>query len=115
MEKSDIHFSIELDNQNVPEKIYWDATNNPNEGLSDARAIAISVWDHYHRGTLKMDLWTKDMEVADMKQFIIEIMDGLASTTKSATGDINMANDIMGLCKVLSRRLMEEMKEQQQK
>ncbi|TAE23372.1 MAG: gliding motility protein GldC [Cytophagales bacterium] len=115
MKKSDIHFSVELDNQNVPDKIYWDATDNPNEGLSDTRAIAVSIWDHYHQGTLKMDLWTKDMEVLDMKRFVIEIMDGLASTIESATGDEPMARDIMSLCQVLSRRVKEEMKQQQQK
>lgn len=112
MKKSDIHFDIELDSQNVPNKIYWDATDNPNEGLSDTRAIAVSIWDHYHQGTMKMDLWTKDMEVLDMKRFVIEIMDGLASTVESATGDQTMARDIMSLCQVLSRRVKEEMKQQ---
>ena len=111
MKKSEIHFSVELDNHNVPDKIYWDATDNPNEGLSDTRAIAVSVWDHYNNGTLKMDLWTKDMEVLDMKRFVIEIMDGLASTIESATGDEQMARDMMSLCQVLSRRVKEEMKE----
>lgn len=112
MKKSAINFNIELDSQNVPDKIYWDATDNPNEGLSDTRAIAVSIWDHYHNGTLKMDLWTKDMEVLDMKRFVIEIMDGLASTIESATGDQHMASDIMSLCQVLSRRVKEEMKQQ---
>ena len=112
MKKSEIHFSVELDKHNVPDKIYWDATDNPNEGLSDTRAIAVSVWDHYNNGTLKMDLWTKDMEVLDMKRFVIEIMDGLASTIESATGDEQMARDMMSLCQVLSRRVKEEMKQQ---
>ena len=77
MKKSDINFSVELDNENVPEKIYWDATDNPNEGLGDTRAIAISLWDHY-----------------------------------SATNDQNMANDIENTCRILSKRLDEEIKAQ---
>ena len=112
MKKSAINFSVELDNENVPEKIYWDATDNPNEGLSDTRAIAISLWDHYHNSTLKIDLWTKDMEVVDMKRFIIEIMSGLADTALGATNDQNMANDIENTCRVLSKRLDEEIKAQ---
>ncbi len=112
MKKSDINFSVELDNENVPEKIYWDATDNPNEGLSDTRAIAISLWDHYHNSTLKIDLWTKDMEVVDMKRFLIEIMSGLADTALSATNDQNMANDIENTCRILSKRLDEEIKAQ---
>lgn len=108
--KSEIHFTVELDDQNVPEKIYWDATDNPNEGINDTRAIAISVWDHYHRGTLKIDLWTKEMEVFEMKRFYIEVMGGIADTLLSATNDFKMADAIENLCGVLSKNLDEEMK-----
>ncbi|HEV7349603.1 gliding motility protein GldC [Telluribacter sp.] len=114
MKKSDIHFSVELDNQNIPEKIFWEATDNPNEGINDTRAIAIAVWDHYHRGTLKIDLWTKDMEVFDMKRFYIEIMSGIADTLLTATNDKKMADSIEGLCQNLSKNLEEEMKAAQQ-
>ena len=112
MKKSEIHFTVELDEQNVPEKIYWDATENPNEGLSDTRAIAISIWDQYHNSTLKIDLWTKDMDVVDMKRFLIEIMSGLADTALNATNDERMATDIENTCRVLSKRLEEEIKQQ---
>lgn len=114
MKKSDIHFTVELDDQNIPEKIYWEATDNPNEGLSDTRAIAISLWDQYHNSTLKIDLWTKEMEVVDMKRFMIEIMSGIADTALNATGDQQMADDIERTCQVLSKRLEEEIKQQKQ-
>ncbi|WP_247235177.1 gliding motility protein GldC [Telluribacter sp. SYSU D00476] len=110
MKKSDIHFSVELDNQNIPDKIFWEATDNPNEGINDTRAIAIAVWDHYHKGTLKIDLWTKDMEVFDMKRFYIEIMSGIADTLLTATNDKKMADSIEALCQTMSKSLEEEMK-----
>lgn len=110
MKKSEIHFTVELDQQNIPEKIFWDATDNPNEGINDTRAIAIAVWDHYHKGTLKIDLWTKDMEVFDMKRFYIELMSGIADTLLTATGDQVMADAIEGTCETLSKKLDEEMK-----
>jgi gliding motility-associated protein GldC len=110
MKKSEINFTIELDNQSIPEKIHWNATDNPNEGINDTRAIAIAVWDHYHRGTLKIDLWTKDMEVFEMKRFYIEIMSGIADTIKNATNDQAMADTIEGVCETLSKNLDEEMK-----
>ncbi|TDB67001.1 gliding motility protein GldC [Arundinibacter roseus] len=113
MKKSEINFSIELDNQNVPDKIFWNATDNPNEGINDTRAIAVAVWDHYHRGTLKIDLWTKDMEVFDMKRFYIEIMSGIADTLLTATNDKKMADSIEGLCQQLSKALEEEIKSAQ--
>jgi gliding motility-associated protein GldC len=110
MKKSEINFSVELDNQNVPDRIFWDATDNPNEGINDTRAIAVAVWDHYHRGTLKIDLWTKDMEVFDMKRFYIEIMSGIADTLLTATNDKKMSDSIEALCQQLSTSLEEEIK-----
>ena len=115
MRQSEINFTVELDKDSVPDKIYWDATDNPNEGLNDTKGVSIAVWDHYHRNTLKIDLWTKDMEVGDMKQFMIEIMGGIASTVRSATGDVSMANDIDNLCRSLSKRVEEELKAENQK
>ncbi|TLV02808.1 gliding motility protein GldC [Dyadobacter luticola] len=110
MKKSEIHFTVELDDKNIPEKIFWEATDNPNEGINDTRAIAIAVWDHYHRGTLKIDLWTKDMEVFEMKRFYIELMSGIADTLLTATNDRGMADTIEAVCETLSKRLDEEMK-----
>lgn len=112
--KKEIHFNIELDSQRVPEKILWDATDNPNEGLGDTKAIFVTLWDHYHRGTLSLPLWTKDMEVPDMKRFCIEVMGSVADTLVTATGDQAMADEIDNLCRTLSKRVEEEMKAAQQ-
>ncbi|WP_266366000.1 gliding motility protein GldC [Tellurirhabdus rosea] len=115
MKKSDIHFTVELDNQNIPEKIYWNATDNPNEGLSDTKAIAVAIWDHYHRSTLRLNLWTKEMEVTDMKRFLIEVIGSLADTIVTATGDQQMADEIDNVCRTMSKRVEDEYKAQQQK
>lgn len=108
MKQSEINFTVQLDDQNIPEKIHWDATDNPNEGLSDTRAIAIALWDHYHRGTMKIDLWTKEMEVGDMKRFYIEVLGGIADTVLTATGDQKMADEIENVCRTLSKHVEEE-------
>ena len=115
MKKSEIHFNIELDDNSIPDKIFWEATDNPNEGLSDTRAISINVWDHYHKGTLSLPLWTKDMEVHEMKRFFIETIGSSAETLRSATGDDKMADLIDELCVVLTKNLQAEMKEAGQK
>jgi gliding motility-associated protein GldC len=114
MKKSEIRFTVELDQQNIPDKIFWHATDNPNEGIDETKAIAIAVWDHFHKGTLKIDLWTKDMQVNDMKRFCIEIMGGLADTLQTATGDKKMVDDIEGLCRNLSKYLDQELKKERQ-
>jgi gliding motility-associated protein GldC len=114
MRQSEINFTVELDNDNVPDKIYWDATDNPNEGLNDTKGVSIAVWDHYHHNTLKIDLWTKDMEVGDMKRFMIEIMGGIANTVRTATNDATMADEIDALCRTLSKRVEAEFRAENQ-
>jgi gliding motility-associated protein GldC len=112
MKKSEIKFTVELDAKNVPEKIYWEASDNPNEGLEETKAISVSVWDHYHKGTMKIDLWSKDMEIGEMKRFYIETISGMGDTLLSATGDQKMADDIENLCRQLSKKLEEELKKE---
>jgi gliding motility-associated protein GldC len=110
MKKSEINFQVTLDDQSIPEQIQWTATENPNEGIEETKSIFIGVWDHYHKGTLALPLWTKDMDVLEMKRFYIEMMGSIAEAAIRATGDEAMAIKIDALCKDLSQTLKEEMK-----
>lgn len=112
MKKSEIVFTVELDNKNIPEKIFWDATDNPNEGLEETKAISVALWDHFHQNTLKIDLWTKEMPVGEMKRFYIETISGMAEALRTATGDEKMAGAIEDLCRTLSKNLEEELKKE---
>ncbi|MFC0182613.1 gliding motility-associated protein GldC [Pseudarcicella hirudinis] len=112
MKKSEINFQVELDEQSIPERILWNATDNPNEGIEDTKAVFIATWDHYHKGTLALPLWTKDMEVIDMKRFFIEVLGSVANTAVTATGDQAMADHIENVCRILSKNLQEEIKAQ---
>jgi len=98
MKNSTIQFNIQLDNKNVPEKIEWDANDKPEGGLTETKSISISVWDHSQKNTLRIDLWTKDMPVDDMKRFYIESIGGMAQSVLRATGDEFMAQEMELLC-----------------
>jgi len=113
VKKSEIKFTITLDDEKIPDQIHWEATDNPNEGIEEAKSISISVWDHFHKGTMKIDLWTKDMPMDEMKRFIIESIGGLGETLLSATGDTKMSGAIDVLCRDLTRHVEEEMRKQQ--
>ncbi len=106
MKKSTINFTIELDQQNIPEKILWDATDKPDPGISETKAISISLWDSSEKNTLRIDLWAKDMPVEDMKRFYVDCIGGLAQSALSATGDEFMAQEMNALC----QRLVEHLK-----
>lgn len=98
MKKSTIQFDIELDQSNIPDKIRWDANDKPEGGLTETKSISISVWDHAEKNTLRIDLWTKDMPVDDMKRFYVESIGGMAQSVLRATGDEFMAREMDALC-----------------
>lgn len=102
MKKSEINFKIELDENNVPEKIQWDASDKPEAGFSDSKSISISLWDHLQKNTLRIDLWTKDMPVNEMRRFYIDCLGGLAQSILTSTGDELMSNEINSLCEKLA-------------
>ena len=101
MKKSNINFSIELDEKNIPERILWEASEKPDPGLSESKAISIALWDHQQKNTLRIDLWTKDMPVEEMKRFYIDCIGGLAQSSLTATGDEFMSREMNALCQKL--------------
>ena len=105
MRKSTIEFTIELDEQNVPEKIVWDATDKPEEGLTETKAISIALWDQQQKNTMRIDLWTKEMPVDEMKRFYIDCIGGLAQSALTATGDEYLANEMNALCEKLVKHV----------
>lgn len=108
MKKSEISFTVELDEQNVPEKIFWHATDKEDDGLSETKSISLSLWDHFHKNTLRIDLWTKDMPLDEMKRFYIDTLGGLSQSILTATGDEFMANEMNALCEKLVEHVKKE-------
>lgn len=115
MRKSEIIFTVDLDEKNIPEKIFWEATDNPTGKREETKAIAVSLWDPYQQNTLRIDLWSKDMTVEHMKQFCVESISGMAETIKNATGDQVMCDEMKELCKKLVKHLEEENSKNDQK
>ncbi len=105
MKKSNIQFSIELDENNFPEKILWDATDKPEPGFSETKSISVALWDQEQMNTLRIDLWTKDMPVEEMKRFYVECLGGLAQSALSSTGDEYISNEMNALCEKLVKHL----------
>jgi gliding motility-associated protein GldC len=112
MKKSQIVFNIELDENNVPDKISWNATDKPTDAFEQTNAIALSLWDQFNKNTMRIDLWTNEMPVDEMKRFAIDTIGGLAQTILTSTGDEKMANEMNALCDKLVRHVEEELKKQ---
>ena len=108
MRKTEISFKIALDEKNIPEKIEWDATDKPDPSSSETKAISVALWDEAQKNTLRIDLWTKDMPVLEMKRFYVDCIGGLAQSVLQATGDERMSGEINALCDRLVEHLREE-------
>lgn len=98
MKKSEIKFLVELDEENVPEKILWDADDKDQPGYSETKSISLSLWDQKLQNTMRIDLWSKDMPVDEMKKFYIDCLGGLAQSVLNSTGDEFMASEMNALC-----------------
>ena len=108
MKKSSISFTVELDQNNVPEKILWEATDKPDPGLSETKSISVALWDHKQKNTLRIDLWAKDMPVDEMKRFYIDCIGGLAQSALTATGDEVISSELNAVCERLVQHLRKE-------
>ncbi|WP_395044440.1 gliding motility protein GldC [Flavobacterium sp.] len=101
---SEIKFKVALDENRVPEKIFWTAQDGGIE-LEEAKAILISVWDSKAKETLRIDLWTKEMPVDEMKIFFHQTLVAMADTFERATHDEKMANTMKDFCEYFAEKL----------
>src|SRR5687768_5958557 len=108
MKKSVINFTVHLDQNNVPDKILWDATDKPEPGQSETKSISLALWDSEQKNTLRIDLWSKDMPVDEMKRFYVDCIGGIAQSMLTSTGDEVMANETNALCEKLVEHLRKE-------
>ncbi len=101
---SEIKFQIELDENRVPEKLHWTAQDG---GITaqEAKAIMLSIWDSKAQETLRIDLWTKDMPVDEMKLFFHQTLVAMADTFQRATDDEKMSDTMRDFCDYFAEKL----------
>ena len=94
--KLQIH--VGLDEQSIPESITWNADDLKGEGNVDCRAMLLALWDNDNKQTLKLDLWTKQMTVDEMKLFFYETLVSMADTLENATNEKAITGDMRDFC-----------------
>ena len=67
MASKEIKFSIDLDENFLPEEITWQASEDGGKG--NCKATMLTMWDKDEKNTSRVDLWTKDMPLDEMKVF----------------------------------------------
>ncbi len=102
--KSNITLSIGLDENRVPEKLNWTAQDGGIKN-AEAKAMMLSVWDSKAQESLRIDLWTKDMPVDEMKVFFHQTLVEMSKTFKRATQDEKMSDTMMDFCDYFAEKL----------
>jgi len=112
MRTSEIRLKVELDDKNVPEKLFWKAEDSDVTGLQETKAFNLALWEHDKQETLCINLWAKDMPVHEMKKFFIDTIGSMAQTLEASTNDSFMAKEMHGLCQRLAEHLAQEGEQQ---
>ena len=102
--KSKIELTVELDDNRVPEKLLWTAQDG---GITneEAKAMMLSVWDSKTQESLRIDLWTKDMPVDEMKVFFHQTLVAMSDTFNKATQDEKMTATMKDFCDYFAEKL----------
>jgi gliding motility-associated protein GldC len=99
MHTSTIQIDVHTDEQKVPDKIYWKATDTSADDMQQAKAMMLSVWDGAEKAALRIDLWTKDMMVDEMADFFYQTMMTMADTYGRATRYTEQVNEMKKFAK----------------
>ncbi|HEU4497116.1 MAG TPA: gliding motility protein GldC [Flavobacterium sp.] len=101
---SEIKITVELDENRVPEKLFWSAQDGGVE-QEESKAMMLSFWDSSVQETMRIDLWTKDMPVDEMKKFFHQSLVAMADTFQRATGDEKMAATMKDFCEYFAEKM----------
>lgn len=94
---SEIKVQVGMDENKLPMEIRWSAEDGQVNN-QHAKAMFLAMWDGDEKNTLKIDLWTKDLAVEEMKQFFHQTLLSMADTFERATNETNLAEDLRDYC-----------------
>lgn len=104
MSESEIKFKVKLDENKVPERIDWSATDAEQD--STCKAAFLSLWDEHEQNTLRIDLWTKEMQVDEMKRFFHQNILTMADVFLRATNEQEMAEDMKAFGRYFGEKML---------
>ncbi|MCH9661655.1 MAG: gliding motility protein GldC [Bacteroidetes bacterium] len=101
---SEIKLTVGLDENKIPETLHWSA---PDGGVDEmeSKAVLLSVWDPKSKEALRIDLWTKDMPLDEMKVFFHQTLTAMADTFERATSDEKMSATMRDFCDYFAEKL----------
>ena len=101
---SKIELLVQLDENKIPEKLKWSAEDGGIES-EETKAIFLSVWDSKKKESLRVDLWTKDMPVDEMKMLFHQTVVTMSDTFLRSTQDEKMSATMRDFCDYFAEKL----------
>lgn len=102
--RSKINIKVGLDENKVPEELFWSADDGDIKNM-EAKALLLSVWDSTNKDTYKINLWTKEMPINEMKQFFHQTLVSMADTFETATSDDRMSATMRDFCDYFAEKM----------
>ena len=95
--QSEINIKVDLNENNLPIQMNWSASDG---GIQDqnASAFLLSIWNPEEKNTMKIDLWTREMTIEEMKQFFHQSLLTMADSFEKATGEHLISEDLRDYC-----------------
>ncbi len=95
VKRSEIKINIGLNEEKIPVEMNWQADDNPDfQNPQACKAMILALFDDNTKDTLRMDLWTKDMQVVEMDRFFFQTLRAMADTYYKATQNAQLATDM---------------------
>lgn len=93
---SEIKYTVKLDENHIPLDIEWSSTDE--EGVKKCDAAFLAMWDRNDKTTLRLDLWTKEFPMDEMKRFFHQQLLTMADSFQRATGEEAIVEDLRDYC-----------------
>jgi len=110
LKKSEIKFTVELDEKNLPKKIKWNASDANFDGEKECNSMLISVWDKTDKVTMGIDLWTNEMMIQDMNVHFYQTFQKMADTYLRSTSNNDISKMIKNFAENFVKKCNEEKK-----
>jgi gliding motility-associated protein GldC len=91
---SQIRIDVQLDKENLPVNLEWDADDADFSGKEQAKGMMLSIFDGLQQNALRIDLWTQDMNVEEMNLFMFQTLATMADTFERATNNTAVAEEM---------------------
>ena len=107
MTQSTITIDVTLDIDKIPEQISWNATQSSAEEAQKAKAMMLSFWDGQEKAALRIDLWTKDMMMDEMADFVYQNIMSMADNFERATRQQELSGDMKKFAKAFIQKFQQ--------